>query len=113
MLGIWRNIAVQQLPAIHPRAHLVLHLGGRRTELGNHDFRLQLVDPAGGVVLEQGGSIQLNEPPAGVTDLEAPLVMVFDLPLARAGEYTFVISVDQAEAARVPFRVEAVSPAMH
>ena len=104
MLGIWRHVAVQQFPAMHPRAHLVLHLRGRRTELGNHELRVQLVDPAGTVALEQAGVMQVNEPPAGVVDLEAPAVLVFDLPLAGPGEYAFVVAVDQVELARVAFQ---------
>jgi DNA primase len=111
VLGNWRHIAVQQLPAMHPRAHLVLHLRGRRTELGNHELRVQLLDPAGNVALEQTGMMQINEPPAGVVDLEAPAVLVFDLPLSSAGEYAFVISVDKSEVARVPFLVTQVAMA--
>ena len=108
MLGIWRHVAVQQFPAVHPRAHLVLHLRGRRTELGNHELRVQLVDPAGNVVIEQGGMMQINEPPAGIVELEAPAVLVFDLPLAAAGEYAFVVTLDQVEAVRVAFLATAV-----
>lgn len=108
MLGIWRHVAVQQFPAMHPRAHLVLHLRGRRTELGNHELRVRLVDPEGEIALEQTGMMQINEPPAGVVDLEAPAVLVFDLPLAAAGEYAFVVSVDQIELARVAFQATMV-----
>ena len=88
---------------MHPRAHLVLHLRGRRTELGNHELRVQMLDPSGTLALEQTGMMQINEPPAGVVDLEAPAILAFDLPLATAGEYAFVITVDQIEAARVTF----------
>jgi hypothetical protein len=104
VLGIWRHVAVQQFPAMHPRAHLVLHLRGRRTELGNHELRVRLLDPGGEVALEQTGMMQVNEPPAGVVDLEAPAVLVFDLPLGGPGEYAFVVAVDQVELARVAFQ---------
>jgi len=110
VLGIWRHVAVGQFPAMHPRAHLVLHLRGRRTELGQHELLVQLFDPAGNMALEQTGVMQINEPPAGVTELEAPAVLVFDLPLAMPGEYAFVISVDKVEAARVPFLATMVAP---
>jgi hypothetical protein len=110
VLGIWRHVAVQQFPAMHPRGHLVLHLRGRRTELGTHELRVQLVDPSGNVALEQTGMMQINEPPAGVVDLESPAVLVFDIPLAIPGEYAFVISVDKVEAARVPFLATMVAP---
>lgn len=99
---------MQQFPAMHPRAHLVLHLRGRRTEIGNHELRVRLMDPSGNMVLEQTGMMQINEPPAGVVDLEAPAVLVFDLPLGAAGEYAFVITLDQVEASRVTFLATAV-----
>ena len=102
---------MQQFPAVHPRAHLVLHLHGRRTEVGNHELRVKLVDPAGNTVVEQTGTMQINEPPAGVVDLEAPAVLVFDLPLSLPGEYAFVVSVDGTEAARVAFQARAIGTA--
>jgi hypothetical protein len=52
--------------------------------------------------------MQVNEPPAGVIDLEAPAVLVFDLPLSTAGEYVFIIAFDQVEAARVVFQATVV-----
>ena len=95
---------------MHPRAHLVLHLRGRRTELGAHELRVQLLDPSGNVILEQNGMMQINEPPAGVIELEAPAVLVFDLPLPMAGEYGFAVTVDGIEAARVPFLATQLAP---
>lgn len=94
---------------MHPRAHLVLHLRGRRNEIGNHELRVQMIDPAGNVALSQTGMMQINEPPAGIVDLEAPAVLVFDLPLTAPGEYAFVIAVDNSEVARVPFLVTVVA----
>jgi hypothetical protein len=116
VLGIWRHVAVQQFPAMHPRAHLVLHLRGRRTELGSHELRVALVDPQGSTVFEQTGMMQINEPPAGVIDLESPAVLVFDLPLPVPGEYAFVVTVDQIESARAVFHATptgAGSGSMH
>lgn len=105
VLGIWRQVVVGQLPAMHPRAHLVLHLRGRRTELGSHELSVRLLNPSGVVLLEQGGTMEVNEPPAGVVEVEASTVFVFDLPLPVAGDYVFLVSLDHAEAARVPFHV--------
>lgn len=105
MLGIWRQVVVGQLPAMHPRAHLVLHLRGRRTELGTHELAVRLVDPLGNILLEQAGMMDVNEPPAGVVDVETSAVFVFDLPLPAAGDYVFLVSLDHVEAARVPFHV--------
>lgn len=109
VIGIWRHIAVPQFPAMHPRAHLVALLRGRRTDVGSHPFSVQLLDPSGTVVLQNGGTMHVAEPPPGVIDLESPAVMVLDLPLARPGEYAFVMEVDGMLVARVSFQVEQVS----
>ena len=107
MLGVWRHIVVGHFPAMHQRAHLVLHMRGRRTELGTHTLTVILHDPNGGVLMEQSGTMQVNEPPAGVVDLESPAILVFDLPLPMAGDYAFTVRLDDADVARVPFKATA------
>ncbi|MEP6590231.1 MAG: hypothetical protein ABJC19_03520 [Gemmatimonadota bacterium] len=115
VLGIWRQVVVSQIPAIHPRAHLVLHLRGRRTELGTHELAVRLIDPGGTVLLEQSGTLEVNEPPAGVVEVETSAVFVFDLPLPQSGDYLFLVALDHVEAARVPFHVglTIISSGMH
>lgn len=107
MLGVWRHIVVGQFPSVHPRAHLVLQMRGRRTELGTYTLAVRMHDPDGAVVIEQAGTMQVNEPPAGVVDLESPAILIFDLPLSKAGEYAFAVHLDGVEMARVPFKVTA------
>ena len=104
VMGVWRHVVVGEFPAMHPRAHLVLHMRGRRTELGTYSLTVRLHDPSGAVLMEQAGTMQVNEPPAGVVDLESPAILVFDLPLPVAGEYAFVVHLDGEEVARVPFK---------
>lgn len=107
MLGIWRHIVVGQFPSVHARAHLVLQVRGRRTELGTYALAVTLRDPAGNLLIEQSGTMQVNEPPAGVIDLESPAILVFDLPLPVSGEYAFEVHLDGVEVARVPFKASA------
>lgn len=110
MLGIWRQVVVAQLPSVHQRAHLVLHLRGRRTEVGDHQLIVRLFDPNNDILLEQQGMMQVDEPPAGVVELETSAVMVFDLPLPRPGDYVFQVELDGLEAARAPFHVGVYAP---
>lgn len=91
-----------QFPAVHPRAHLVLRLRGRRTEIGQHRMRIRFVDDQNETLVEGEGAVHFGEPPAGVVDVEAGAVLVFDLPLPRAGVYAFEISLDGGEEYRVP-----------
>jgi hypothetical protein len=52
--------------------------------------------------------VQFGEPPAGVTDVEAGAVLVFDIPLPRPGPYAFEITLDGELASRVPLTAAVV-----
>lgn len=122
VIGIFERIWVERFPAVHPRLHLVLRLKGRRTEIGEHPVQIVLHGPDGIEVLRGDGTVQIGEPPAGVTEVEAGAVLAFDVPLERAGTYTFDILVDGDSAASVPVTVSQmpmqaqqgqVPPGMH
>ena len=87
---------------MHPRTHLVLRVRGRRTEIGVHTIRIRFVDDTGTELLGGEGTVQFGEPPAGVTDVEAGAVLVFDVPLPRPGDFAFEISLDGEPMVRVP-----------
>ena len=109
VLGIFERIWVERFPAVHPRLHLVLRLKGRRTEIGGHPIVIRLVDDDGREVLRGDGAVQIGAPPAGVLEVEAGAVLAFDVPLERAGVYTFEITVDGALEATVPITVTQVN----
>ncbi len=113
VLGIFDRIWVERFPAIHPRLHLVLRLKGRRTEVGDHGVLIQLVDDAGREILRGEGNVQIGEPPAGVTDIEAAAVLAFDVPLEKPGVYSFEIAVDGTRAASVPITVTQMPATAH
>lgn len=110
VLGIFQHIWVQQFPAMHPRLHLVLRLKGKRTEIGEHRVQIRLADEAGAEILGGSGSITFAEPPAGVTEIEAPAILAFDVPFAHPGMYRFEISIDGERAAEVPLSVSQMPP---
>ncbi len=102
MLGLFQHVWVPQFPAVHPRAHLVLRVRGRRTEIGTHRIRIRFVDEHGAGLVDGEGAVHFGEPPAGVTDVEAGAVLVFDLPLPAPGQYAFEISLDGGVVYQVP-----------
>jgi hypothetical protein len=108
VLGLFQHVWVPHFPAVHPRAHLVLRVRGRRTEIGEHAMRIRFVDDEGTTLVEGSGSVHFGEPPAGVTDVEAGAVLVFDLPLPRPGAYSFEIALDGNDEYRVPLTVGMV-----
>lgn len=83
---------------------------GRRTEIGVHRIRIRFVDEAGTELLGGEGTVQFGEPPAGVTDVEAGAVLVFDIPLPRPGAYAFEILLDGTLSSRVPLTASATPP---
>ena len=110
VMGIFQHIWVQQFPAMHPRLHLVLRLKGRRTEVGEHGVRIRLLDEGESEILGGNGSVTFAEPPAGVTEIEAGAILVFDVPFPHAGTYRFEITLDGAAAAAVPITVSQMPP---
>ena len=102
VLGIFQHVWVASFPAVHPRTHLVLRVRGRRTEIGEHRIRIRFVDDEGKELMGGEGTVQFGEPPAGVVDVEAGAVLVFDVPLPRPGQFAFEIALDGEPAIRVP-----------
>lgn len=107
VMGIFQHIWVSQFPTVHPRLHLVIRLRGRRTEVGEHALTIRLADDEGGEVLSGNGTVTFNEPPAGVTEIEAGAILAFDTPFQKPGRYTFMIRVDDDLETTVPMTVSA------
>jgi hypothetical protein len=110
VLGIFQHIWVQQFPAMHPRLHLVMRLKGKRTEVGEHDVQIKLLDDQNTEILGGNGNVTFAEPPAGITDIEAAAILVFDVPFPNPGPYRFEITVDGDLKAKVPITVTQVPP---
>lgn len=105
VMGIFQHIWVAQFPAVHPRLHLVLRLKGKRTEVGQHQVKIRLTGPDGAEILSGDGTVNFAEPPAGVTEIEAGAILVFDVPFAQAGRYQYEITVDGGMQTTLPITV--------
>jgi hypothetical protein len=105
VMGIFQHIWVPQFPALHPRLHLVLRVKGKRTEIGEHRVRIRFTGDGGHQILSGDGTVNFAEPPAGVTEIEAGAVLVFDVPFERPGRYQFEIVVDDDTEIVVPITV--------
>jgi len=55
--------------------------------------------------------VNFAEQPAGITEIEAAAVLVFDVPFPRAGQYRFEITVDGERKANVPITVSQMPTA--
>lgn len=105
VLGMFSHIWVAKFPAVHPRLHLVIRLKGRRTEVAKHKVRIRLLDEDDHEIIAGDGTVNFSEPPAGVLEIEAGCVLVFDVPFQEPGKYRFEISVDDGIRTEVPITV--------
>ncbi|MEO8199493.1 MAG: hypothetical protein ABI679_03125 [Gemmatimonadota bacterium] len=108
IIGIFQHVWVTSFPTVNARTHLVLRVRGRRTEIGSHTIRIKFMDADGVELMGGEGTVQFGEPVAGVTELEAGAVLVFDIPLPRPGQYAFEIALDGTTGARVPLTAAQV-----
>lgn len=104
VLGIFHHVWVAEFPAVHPRTHLVIRVRGKRTEIGSHAIRIRFVDADDTELTGGEGTVQFGEPPAGVMEVEAGAILVFDVPLPKPGEYAFEITIAGGGVTRVPLR---------
>lgn len=112
ILGVFDAVQVSTLPAVHPRAHLVVRLKGTRLDIGVHSMSLHWINPGGVELWNSGGEIEITSPPPTVTEMDFPLIAPVDLPLDQPGAYVMRISLDNETHADVPLQVRAGAPLM-
>jgi len=105
VIGLFHHIWVQKFPTIHPRLHLVIRLKGTRTEVGQHDVQIRLLNEEDEEIINGEGKVNFPEPAAGVLEVEAGAVLAFDVPFKQPGLYRFEINVDSEAHATVPIAV--------
>jgi len=94
ILGVFDALQVASLPAIHPRAHLVVHLKGTGVDIGAHTVSFRWLSPTGQELWNSSGDLNVGAPPPGVAEMDLPLIAQLDLPMDSAGGYTMAIAID-------------------
>ncbi len=112
ILGVFDAVQVGALPAIHPRAHLVVRLKGSRGDIGSHTMTLRWVNPQGHELWSSVGELNLGTPPNGMTEMDMPLIAAIDLPLDESGGYTMQIALDERPCGQVPLQVRTIQTAL-
>ena len=105
VLGVFDALQVGSLPAVHPRAHLVVHLKGTPTDVGRHTVTLRWINPQGNELWNSTGELNVGHPPSGITEMDLPLIAQIDLPMDVAGAYVMAIALDTDHTADVPVQV--------
>ena len=110
ILGVFDALQVGTLPAIHPRAHLVVRLKGTGADIGTHTVGLRWLSPSGSELWNSTGELNVGPPPPGVTEMDLPLIAQLDLPMDAAGAYTMSIALDGRHTVDVPIQVRTAVP---
>ncbi|MGH7720618.1 MAG: DUF6941 family protein [Gemmatimonadaceae bacterium] len=105
ILGVFDAVQVASLPAVHPRAHLVVRLKGTRSDAGTHTVALRWSNPEGRELWSSNGELNIVAPPGGVTEMDLPLIAAIDLPLDSVGRYTMGIVLDDVPTAELALQV--------
>ena len=105
ILGVFDAVQVGTLPAVHPRAHLVVRLKGTRTDVGSHTVTLRWINPQGDELWSSNGELNIGPPPSGIAEMDLPLIATIDLPLDAPGSYVMGITLDDEPRAEVRLQV--------
>ena len=111
ILGVFDALQVGALPALHPRATLVVHLKGTAADAGTHRVSLQWLSPSGSELWSSDGELGIATPPQGVVDMDFPLIAQLDLPLDLAGGYVMRVGLDGTTHAEVALQVRPAANA--
>jgi hypothetical protein len=109
ILGVFDAVQVGTVPAVHPRAHLVVRLKAGPGDVGAHRLTLRWLNPQGAELWSTSGDLEVAAPPLGVTEMDMPLIASLDLPLDQAGGYTMSIALDEAPTATVALMVRTAA----
>ena len=116
----WNRLTAGAFPARHDRVGIGILMTVETGEAGEHNLELSLLsdrdlpvplfaDPTGAEQFALNASFQTQAPADGLGDVQVPLALNLNgLAFPTPGTYAFSISVDGAEAERLPFRVSLV-----
>lgn len=110
ILGVFDAVQVGAMPAVHPRAHLVVRFKGTPMDVGIHRVALRWVNPGGVELWSSDGQVELTQPPPGVTEVDIPLIATIDLPLDVQGSYAMMVFVNDEPCGEVPLHVRTAAP---
>src|SRR5215471_19369517 len=105
ILGVFDALQVAALPAVHPRAHLVLHIKGTNADVGSHSVNFRWISPSGSELWNSSGDLSVGAPPPGTQEMDLPLIAQIDLPIDSAGSFTMSIAIDGTHTVDVPVHV--------
>ncbi len=112
ILGVFDALQVASLPAVHPRATMIVRLKALPDDVGRHTLAFGWVTPGGDEVWSSAGDLEVGAPPPGATELDVPVIAAIDLPIQEAGTHVMRVSLDGDLCAEIVLHVRAGAPAL-
>jgi hypothetical protein len=95
IVGTFDAIHTKQLPTTHPSCSIACRLRFSAKELGQHDFKIRLIDTTGKEIIEPiQGDININEPPNGQLATINIVINFNQLKFEKTGRYSFELYID-------------------
>ncbi len=110
ILGVFDALHVGSSPAVHPRAHLVVHIKGSSLDTGSHTVSLRWLSPKRAELWSSAGDLNVGPLPSGVAEMDVPLIAQIDLPIDGAGSYAMAIALDNEPTTEVAVQVRVGAP---
>lgn len=105
VLGVFDALHVASVPAVHPRATLVVRLKASPDDAGTHALSLTWVGPGGDEIWSSSGEVEVHSPPPGAIEVDIPVIAAIDLPIAEAGVHVMRVELDTEVEAEVGLHV--------
>lgn len=112
ILGVFDALQVAQLPAVHPRATMVVRLKALPDDAGRHTLAFGWVSPSGDEIWSSSGELDVGPPPPGATELDVPVIAAIDLPIQESGTHVMRVSLDGDLCAELLLHVRAGAPTL-
>ncbi len=110
ILGTFDAIWARNIPVVHPLCAVALRLRFSKTEEGQHNVRINIIDGDGTSVvkpIETSVNVQFNE--SVLTSLAVNMILnVQGITFPNYGEYSIDLSVDDRHEASLPLYVNQV-----
>jgi hypothetical protein len=112
ILGVFDALQVAALPAVHPRATMVVRLKALPNDAGRHTLGFAWLGPDGDEMWSSSGQLDVGAPPPGATELDVPVIAAIDLPIQHAGTHVMRIVLDGDVCAELLLHVRPGAPVM-
>ena len=111
ILGVFDALQVGTLPAVHPRATLVVRLKADHADVGVHALSFGWVGPNGEEIWSSSGEVEVGHPPPGAFEVDIPVIAAIDLPIQQTGTHTMRVALDGQLRSELYLHVRIGTPA--